>query len=108
MLDLSMVIFIRTTLQEAVREGDRFAITGPIHTGRRPPPRATEPLDADWLARVANDPTYITVGSDTNVVASGKSVYQSGQTAGMYCNSTTSTLNTCFEQVTSTLLRLTQ
>src|SRR5580704_16720958 len=28
MLDLSMVIFLRTTMQEAVREGDRFAITG--------------------------------------------------------------------------------
>lgn len=28
MLDLSMVIFIRTTLQEAVREGARYAITG--------------------------------------------------------------------------------
>jgi len=28
MLDLSMVIFVRTTLQEAVREGDRYAITG--------------------------------------------------------------------------------
>jgi hypothetical protein len=28
MLDLSMVIFIRTTMQEAVREGDRYAITG--------------------------------------------------------------------------------
>ena len=28
MLDLSMVIFLRTTLQEAVREGDRYAITG--------------------------------------------------------------------------------
>lgn len=28
MLDLSMVIFLRTTMQEAVREGDRYAITG--------------------------------------------------------------------------------
>jgi Flp pilus assembly protein TadG len=28
MLDLSMVIFIRTTMQEAVRVGDRYAITG--------------------------------------------------------------------------------
>jgi len=69
---------------------------------------ATEPLDADWLARVANDPTYVTVGSDTNVVAAGQSVYQSGQTPGMYCNSTTSTLGACFEQVTNALLRLTQ
>jgi hypothetical protein len=28
MLDLSMVIFLRTTMQEAVREGVRYAITG--------------------------------------------------------------------------------
>jgi Flp pilus assembly protein TadG len=33
MLDLSMVIFVRTTLQEAVREGDRFAITGQLAPG---------------------------------------------------------------------------
>jgi Flp pilus assembly protein TadG len=33
MLDLSMVIFVRTTLQEAVREGDRYAITGQNSTG---------------------------------------------------------------------------
>jgi Flp pilus assembly protein TadG len=33
MLDLSMVIFLRTTMQEAVREGDRYAITGQNATG---------------------------------------------------------------------------
>ncbi|HUB81258.1 MAG TPA: TadE family protein [Bryobacteraceae bacterium] len=33
MLDLSMVIFVRTTLQEAVREGDRYAITGQNEVG---------------------------------------------------------------------------
>ena len=33
MLDVSMVIFVRTTLQEAVREGDRYAITGQNTTG---------------------------------------------------------------------------
>jgi hypothetical protein len=33
MLDLSMVIFLRTTMQEAVREGDRFAITGQLVSG---------------------------------------------------------------------------
>lgn len=33
MLDLSMVIFLRTTMQEAVREGDRYAITGQNTTG---------------------------------------------------------------------------
>jgi Flp pilus assembly protein TadG len=33
MLNLSMVIFVRTTLQEAVREGCRFAITGQLLSG---------------------------------------------------------------------------
>jgi len=33
MLDVSMVIFIRTTMQEAVREGARYAITGQNATG---------------------------------------------------------------------------
>jgi hypothetical protein len=69
---------------------------------------STEPLDEDWLARVANDPTYVTVGSDTNIIGAGKSVYQTGQTPGMYCNSTKATLAACFEQVTNALLRLTQ
>jgi Flp pilus assembly protein TadG len=74
---------------------------------------ATEPLDADWLARVANDPNYQTTGTDSNAmngagVTPGHSVYQSGQTPGMYCNSTTTTLATCFAQVTNALLRLTQ
>lgn len=69
----------------------------------------TEPLNADWLARIANDPTYVTVAGDTDAgVTAGSSVYQSGQTTGMYCNSTITTLTTCFSQVTSALLRLTQ
>jgi Flp pilus assembly protein TadG len=67
-----------------------------------------EPLDADWLARVANDPDYVTVGSDTSIVAAGKSVFQNSQTPGMYCNSTPATLSACFAQVTSQLLRLMQ
>jgi hypothetical protein len=67
---------------------------------------ATEALDEDWLARVANDPNYVTVGSDPAVKAAGLSVYQSSQTPGMYCNSTTATLSACFSQVTSQLLRL--
>jgi Flp pilus assembly protein TadG len=33
MVDLSMVIFVRTTMQEAVREGDRYAITGQTSSG---------------------------------------------------------------------------
>jgi hypothetical protein len=65
-----------------------------------------EPLDADWLARIANDPNYVTVGSDALHVPAGRSVYQNSQTPGMYCNSTTATLGACFSQVTSQLLRL--
>ena len=33
MLDLSMVVFLRTTMQEAVREGARYAITAQNTTG---------------------------------------------------------------------------
>jgi hypothetical protein len=33
MLDLSMVLFLRTTMQEAVREGARYAITGQNTSG---------------------------------------------------------------------------
>jgi Flp pilus assembly protein TadG len=68
----------------------------------------SEPLDADWLARLANDPTYVTVGSDPTVKAAGLSVYQNGQTPGMYCGGTITTLGGCFTQVTSSLLRLIQ
>jgi hypothetical protein len=71
---------------------------------------ATEPLDSDWLARVANDPNYVTTGVDPNAAVAGLSVYQSSQTQGMYClaTNTTSSLNSCFAQVTSALLRLIQ
>src|SRR6185437_10054433 len=47
-----------------------------------------EPLDADWLARVANDPTYI----DSN----GHSVFQTGQTSGTYYNVSASGLSSAF------------
>ncbi|HUB80656.1 MAG TPA: hypothetical protein VMB03_17750, partial [Bryobacteraceae bacterium] len=76
--------------------------------------QATEPLDSDWLARVANDPTYQTTGTDSDAmngtgITPGHSVYQTGQTAGLYClaTNTTSSLNGCFSQVTNALLRLT-
>jgi hypothetical protein len=74
------------------------------------PDGLTEALDSDWLARVANDPNYVTTGVDPNVIAAGQSVYQSGQTPGLYCLATNnaSSLNGCFQQVTNALLRLTQ
>jgi Flp pilus assembly protein TadG len=68
----------------------------------------SEPLDADWLARLANDPNYVTVGTDPTIKAAGLSVYQNGQTPGMYCGGTVTTLGVCFAQVTSSLLRLIQ
>jgi Flp pilus assembly protein TadG len=59
-----------------------------------------EPLDADWLARVANDPAY----KDTN----GNSVFQAGQTSGMYFNVSASGLSGAFQQIASQILRLSQ
>jgi Flp pilus assembly protein TadG len=59
-----------------------------------------EPLDADWLARVANDPTY----KDS----SGNSVFQTGQTSGMYFNVSASGLSGAFQEIASQILRLAQ
>jgi len=59
-----------------------------------------EPLDADWLARVANDPIYTT--------SLGSSVYQTGQTAGKYYNVTSSDLGAAFKDISSQILRLSQ
>jgi hypothetical protein len=70
---------------------------------------STESLDEDFLARLANDATYQTTGTDIAAgITPGHSVYQAGQTPGMYCNSTTATLTSCFSQISSALLRLTQ
>jgi Flp pilus assembly protein TadG len=68
--------------------------------GLNEPPSGGEPLDADWLARVANDPNY----KDSN----GNPVYQAGQTAGMYFNVTSSGLVGAFAQISSQILRLSQ
>jgi hypothetical protein len=59
-----------------------------------------EQLDADWLARVANDPSY----KD----ASGNNVYQSGQTVGGYYNVTASGLAGAFQSIAAQILRLAQ
>ena len=68
--------------------------------GLNQPPAAGEPLDADWLARVANDPIY----KDVN----GNSVFQKGQTSGMYFNVTSTGLDNAFQQINSQILRLAQ
>ena len=59
-----------------------------------------EPLDADWLARVANDPGY----KDTN----GNSVFQNSQTPGMYFNVSAAGLGGAFQEIASQILRLSQ
>lgn len=63
-------------------------------------PPTEELLDPDWLARVANDPNY----KDSF----GNSVFQSGQTAGMYYNVTGSGLAAAFQDIASQILRLSQ
>ena len=60
-----------------------------------------EPLDADWLARVANDPDY------KNSVT-GLPVFQTGQTPGRYYNVTYSGLAGALQNITSQILRLAQ
>jgi Flp pilus assembly protein TadG len=68
--------------------------------GLNEPASGGEPLDADWLARVANDPTY----KD----ALGNSVFQTGQTAGVYYNVQASGLAAAFQDIASQILRLAQ
>jgi hypothetical protein len=76
----------------------------------------TEPLDSDWLARVANDPGYTVQNTDTDAgTVAGGSVYQSTQTAGWFvpaqctslpCNA--SGLQAAFANVATQILRLSQ
>jgi hypothetical protein len=68
--------------------------------GLNEPPSGGEPLDADWLARVANDPNY----KDVN----GNSVFQKTQTSGMYFNVNAAGLQGAFTQISSEILRLSQ
>jgi hypothetical protein len=68
--------------------------------GLNEPPAGGEPLDADWLARVANDPGYRN--------GLGLPVYQAGQTPGMYFNVNAGGLAAAFQQIASQILRLAQ
>lgn len=68
--------------------------------GLNEPPAGGEPLDADWLARVANDPNY----KDSL----GNPVYQTGQTPGVYYNVSGSGLAAAFQDIASQILRLSQ
>jgi Flp pilus assembly protein TadG len=59
-----------------------------------------EPLDADWLARVANDPSWISS-------VTGARVFQSAQTPGRYYNvSNGSGLEAALQDITAQILRL--
>lgn len=68
--------------------------------GLNEPPAGGEPLDADWLARVANDPLY----KDSF----GNSVVQAGQTKGKYYNVSAAGLAGAFQDISSQLFRLAQ
>jgi hypothetical protein len=78
--------------QDAVIRPTLFVI------GLNEPASAGEPLDEDWLARVANDPGYVST--------TGSSVYQSGQTPGMYYNVAAAGLPGAFQSIASQILRL--
>jgi len=68
--------------------------------GLNEPAVAGEPLDADYLATLANDPNY----KDSL----GNPVYQSGQTPGVYYNVSGSGLAAAFQDIASQILRLSQ
>jgi Flp pilus assembly protein TadG len=59
-----------------------------------------EPLDADWLARVANDKDYVTAG--------GSHVFQAGQTQGQYYDVNAGGIGDALRQIGSQILRLTR
>ena len=58
-----------------------------------------EPLDADFLATLANDPTYKSTGKPSGV-------YQAGQTPGKYYDVTYSGLAAALEDIAGQILRL--
>lgn len=61
-----------------------------------------EPLDPDWLARVANDPNYRR--KDPGYV--GMTVFQNNQTIGKYYDVTYAGLGAALRDITSQILRL--
>jgi hypothetical protein len=58
-----------------------------------------EPLDADFLATLANDPDYKSTGKPSGV-------YQTGQTSGKYYNITYSGLGAALQDIAGQILRL--
>ena len=59
-----------------------------------------EPLDKDWLARVANDRDFLDAG--------GNHVYQAAETRGYYFNVDAGGIGTALQQIGSQILRLTK
>jgi Flp pilus assembly protein TadG len=59
-----------------------------------------EALDADWLARVANDKDYVNAG--------GNHVFQAGQTQGKYFDVNAGGIGDALRQIASEILRLTK
>jgi Flp pilus assembly protein TadG len=59
-----------------------------------------EPLDADWLARVANDKDYLDVN--------GNHVFLTGQTQGKYFDVNAGGIGNALTQIASEILRLTR
>jgi len=69
----------------------------------------TEPLDSDWLARVANDQSYTIQNSDADAnTTAGSPVFQSGQTPGYYYESNSTGLGPAFSNITAQVFRLSQ
>jgi hypothetical protein len=62
-----------------------------IVIGLNEPPQAGEPLDAGWLAAIANDPTHRD--------ARGVITIQAGQTSGKYYNTVPATLASAFQDL---------
>ena len=69
----------------------------------------TEPLDSDWLARLANDQYYTIQNTDSDAgTTAGNAVFQEGQTVGAYYSSTAQGLPQAFQNVASQVMRLSQ
>jgi hypothetical protein len=65
-----------------------------------------EPLEADYLATLANDPSYVTKGTVGSIYSAGQSVYQAGQTPGKYYDVSYSGLGAALQDIAGQILRL--
>jgi hypothetical protein len=65
-----------------------------------------EPLEADYLATLANDPNYVTKGTVGSIYAANQSVYRAGQTPGKYYDVSYSGLGAALQDIAGQILRL--